>query len=136
VENKMSKLTSVDLFSGIGGLSLSLKEKFKTVLYCEINKDAILVLENNMRKDFIHKAPIHNDITNLDFLTIQSLTGKKHIDLVCGGFPCTGFSSAGLRKGFSNSASFLFFEMSRIIDFLNPSFIFFENVPAWDLFHL
>jgi DNA-cytosine methyltransferase len=146
------KLNSLDLFSGIGGISLSLESIFKTNLYCEINFVATQVLKNNMLKRFIDtapawsvptmQAPIHNDISTLDLREINRLStcifplGTDHagqngkIDLVCGGFPCTGFSSAGLLQGFKNEASFLFFEMRRVIEEVSPPFIFLENVPG------
>jgi site-specific DNA-cytosine methylase len=133
-------LNSLDLFSGIGGLALSLEPIFQTVLYCEINSAAKQVLTSNMNKGFIHtapawsvptmQAPIHSDVLLLNLFEINYLTGNKKIDLVCGGFPCTGFSSAGLLQGFKNKASFLFFEMRRIIEEVNPKFIFLENVPG------
>lgn len=134
------KLNSLDLFSGIGGISLSLESIFKTNLYCEINSVATQVLKNNMLKSFIDtapawsvpsmQAPIHNDISTLDLREINRLSKNGKIDLVCGGFPCTGFSSAGLLQGFKNEASFLFFEMRRIIEEVSPPFIFLENVPG------
>lgn len=34
------KLNSLDLFSGVGGFAYALKDICKTVMYCEVNKDA------------------------------------------------------------------------------------------------
>lgn len=124
------KLKALDLFSGIGGIARSLEAVFKTELYCEINPVATQVLKNNMKKGFIDTAPIHNDISTLGKEQLDFFEMNSKIDLVCGGFPCTGFSSAGLLKGFKNEASFLFFEMRRIIEEINPKFIFLENVPG------
>lgn len=51
-------------------------------------------------------------------------------DLLCGGFPCQSFSTAGLRKGFSESRGTLFFELARILEARHPSYFLFENVPG------
>lgn len=95
-----------------------------------MEKERTQVLKNNMKKGFIDTAPIHNDVCTLNKREMSKLTSHENIDLVCGGFPCTGFSSAGLLQGFKNEASFLFFEMRRIIEEVSPRFIFLENVPG------
>ena len=130
LDKKNKKLTALDLFSGIGGLALSLLPIFETLLYCENNITAINVLTNNMKKGFIDSAPIHNNVITLNQEIIKETTNNKPIDLVVGGFPCVGFSSAGLLQGFNNEASFLFFEIKRIIGEIKPTFIFLENVPG------
>ena len=42
-------LLSLDLFSGIGGLTLSLIGLVKPLVYCDINPDALAVLHERMR---------------------------------------------------------------------------------------
>ena len=57
--------TLFDLYSGIGGNSLALGPEFTTVAYCENDPSAVAVLENNMRKGRLDRAPIYPDVTKL-----------------------------------------------------------------------
>ena len=120
----MQKITCVDLFSGIGGISLALKHYVQTVLYCEINPFCQQVLSERMSSGDIHKAPVHSDSCNL------------HLDfsvgplMLCGGFPCTDISSIGLQKGITHDTqSGLFIQILRLVDSC-PSIqiLFLENV--------
>lgn len=52
------------------------------------------------------------------------------VDLVCGGFPCTGMSQMGKRKGFDDDRSALWSEFSRILGDLRPSLAVVENTAA------
>ncbi len=50
--------------------------------------------------------------------------------LVCGGFPCLGFSSAGKRRGFDDERSALWSEFARVLGELRPLVAFVENTAA------
>ena len=50
-------------------------------------------------------------------------------DLLCGGFPCQAFSTAGRRKGFEDARGTLFFELARVVKEKRPLYLFLENVP-------
>ncbi len=53
------------------------------------------------------------------------------VDVVCGGFPCQGISSANHRgKGLEDERSGLWREYARIIRVLSPRFVVIENVAA------
>ena len=79
----MEKLNGLDLFSGIGGNTLALRDYIKTIAYCEFERHAQGVLLSRMRAGDIEPAPIWDDVTTL---------GKAQlgcpIDIVLGGFPC------------------------------------------------
>ena len=49
-------------------------------------------------------------------------------DLLCGGFPCQSFSSAGKRRGFGDPRGTLFFELARLAEARKPRYLLFENV--------
>jgi len=49
-------------------------------------------------------------------------------DILCAGFPCQAFSTAGLRKGFADPRGEIFFEIIRILKAKQPKAFFLENV--------
>lgn len=122
----MEKLHGLDLFSGIGGNTLALRDYIKTIAYCEFERHAQGVLLSRMRAGDIEPAPIWDDIRTL---TKDQLACP--IDIVLGGFPCQDISVAGKGAGITpDTRSGLFYEIIRLIRDLRPSFVFLENVPA------
>jgi DNA (cytosine-5)-methyltransferase 1 len=120
------KLNGLDLFSGIGGNTLGLRDYIKTIAYCETDRHAQSVLLSRMVDGSIEPAPIWDDIT-----TLNSSHFDTPIDIIVGGFPCQSISVAGNGEGITkNSKSGLFFQVSRLIRELKPTFVFLENVPA------
>ena len=49
-------------------------------------------------------------------------------DVLCGGFPCQAFSTAGHKKGFEDTRGTLFFEIARILKYHKTKYIILENV--------
>ncbi len=82
----------IDLFSGIGGFSLALKDIFRTTLYCEIDPFCRKVLTANMQSGRIDRAPIHDDVTTI--MPIQ----VKGAHAITAGFPCQDISSASYTR--------------------------------------
>ena len=115
------RLKAIDLFSGIGGLTLAADHFLETIQYCDINEDARNVLQARMNDGSIDTAPIHDNIKTLDATNLDA-------DVVIGGFPCQDLSTMGKRKGFEGSKSVLFFQAMRIAKECNAKVIFFENV--------
>lgn len=118
-------LNGLDLFSGIGGISIALGDWVRTVAYCENDHHAQAVLLSRMRDDSICRAPIWDDVRTLRG---DMLAGG--IDIISGGFPCQDISIAGDGAGLGGSRSGLFFEVVRLTRELRPAFVFLENVPA------
>lgn len=52
----------------------------------------------------------------------------SRVDLVAGGFPCRGVSTAGKREGLDNTETVLWGEMRRLIGELQPRYVLLENV--------
>jgi DNA (cytosine-5)-methyltransferase 1 len=117
-------LNGLDLFSGIGGISLALHGFVRTVAYCEIDRYAQAVLLSRMEAGELERAPIWDDV--------KTLTSKElpSIDIISGGFPCQDVSVAGLGKGLDGERTGLFREAIRLIRECKPQFVFFENVPG------
>jgi hypothetical protein len=118
-------LRSLDLFSGVGGITLALEGICKPVAYCDIDRTAQAVLVARMADGSLPKAPIHDDVTKL---TAADLRGK--VDIIVGGWPCQDLSLMGLRKGMgTGTRSGLISEVYRLVDELRPKALFLENVP-------
>ena len=115
-------MRSVDLFSGIGGLTLALAPFSRPILYCEIEAFCTSVLVARMRDGKLPRAPIHADVRTLH---VEALEPR----LVVAGFPCQDVSSLGARTGMRGRRSTLVFEVMRLVDEA-PSIVavFLENV--------
>lgn len=118
-------IPSLDLFSGIGGISLALKDIAKPLAYVEIDKYCQKVLKERMDEGLLHKGDIFDDIKKFD-----GTKYKEKCELIYGGFPCQDISAAGLGKGLAGERSGLFSEIIRLTKEVRPSFVFLENVPA------
>ena len=116
----------IDLFAGIGGircgLELAAKEKGLTpvcVFTSEIKPYAVGVLQDNHPGE-----TITGDITKVDTKNIPDF------DVLCAGFPCQAFSSAGKRQGFADTRGTMFFEVERILKDKRPKGFILENVEG------
>src|SRR5690606_10421534 len=117
-------LRGLDLFSGIGGLTLALAPWVRPVAYCENDRYATAVLLSRMRTGDLPCAPIWDDVRTLRGDMLPS------VDIIYGGFPCQDISCAGRGAGLAGGRSGLFFEIARLARELRPRFVFLENVPA------
>ena len=122
--NFKEKMASLDLFSGIGGITIALEDWCEPAAYCEIEKFPQQVLLSRMSEGQLPAAPIFTDVTKLKGKMLPK------IDIICGGFPCQDISSAGLGKGMAGERSSLFYQIMRLAGELSPRFIFLENVAA------
>jgi len=113
----------LDLFSGIGGFSIGLeKAGFETVAFCEIEEYPRDILKRHWPN-----VPIYGDIKQL---TGEQLRADGIVpDLICGGYPCQPFSTAGQRRGAEDDRH-LWPEVHRLITEIRPSWCIFENVAG------
>uniref|UniRef100_A0A6C0C2M2 DNA (cytosine-5-)-methyltransferase n=1 Tax=viral metagenome TaxID=1070528 RepID=A0A6C0C2M2_9ZZZZ len=120
-------IQALELFAGIGGESLALKALgIHTIGYCEIDPFCQAVLQSNISRNRLHSAPIFPDVTVLK----GSQFRDGGVDMIAGGFPCKGLSSLGSRKGlYGDHRSRLVTHVYRLIDELNPNYVFLENTP-------
>lgn len=134
----MKKNTYIDLFAGCGGLSLGLHNAgWQGLFAIEKSPDAFETLEYNLINKKNHfdwpdwlpqKAHDINDILANYSDSLKSLKGK--VDMVVGGPPCQGFSTAGRRKE-DDVRNGLIKSYLRFIMHLRPKVIFFENVKGF-----
>ena len=119
-------LNGLDLFSGIGGISIALDEWVIPIAYCEIDPYCQGVLLSRIATGEIKNSPIWDDIKTLE----GSRFARGSVDIIFGGFPCQGISVAGHGKGLDDERSGLFYEIVRLAKEIKPKFIFLENVPT------
>jgi DNA (cytosine-5)-methyltransferase 1 len=133
-----NKLTYIDLFAGCGGLSLGFYDAgWKALFAIEKNEDAFKTLEHNLINKKGHfdwpswltiKNHNINDVIKEKEAHLKRL--KRHIDLVAGGPPCQGFSTAGKREEHDERNALV----KSYIDFVKivkPRMLLFENVRAF-----
>ena len=109
----------LDLFSGIGGFSLGLERAgMETAAFCEVDPFCRKVLKKHWPD-----VPCHEDI--------RKLTGADigPVDVICGGYPCQPFSTAGKRGGAEDDRH-LWPEMFRLVEELRPAWVIGENVTG------
>jgi len=110
-------LTVGSLFSGIGGFDLGLERAgMKVIWQSEIDTFASRVLKKHWPD-----VPNLGDITKVDWSEVE------RPDVICGGYPCQPFSTAGKRGG-ANDARHLWPAMHNAIRLLRPSYALMENV--------
>ena len=120
----MQKLKALDLFSGIGGMSRGLDAAgIETVAFCEQDIDCQKVLRKHWPK-----VQIIDDVCTLNNPRDPVLMSAG-IDIICGGYPCTGHSVAGGKKGFEDDGSKLWAEYFRLIKEIKPKYCIIENSP-------
>lgn len=110
----------LSLFAGIGGFDLAARWMgWRTAAVCEIDPWCRQVLAKNFPD-----ADQHDDICTFDATPYRGT-----IDLVCGGFPCQPFSTAGKRLGEDDPRA-LWPQMLRVIRECAPRFVVGENVAG------
>lgn len=109
----------LSLFSGSGGMDLGFLStgKFKIVLANDINRAACESYAYNIGDHIIH-----GDIAQLNDL--------PDADIVIGGPPCQGFSTANPKRSFDDPRNHLFKEYSRILKAVKPKLFVLENVSG------
>lgn len=121
--SKTNTLTSIDLFSGCGGLTVGFDMAgFTSVLACDFWEPANLTFKHNFPKCQLHEG----DVKDLDEKRLHQYIGK--VDVVIGGPPCQGFSAAG-KQWIDDPRNRLFVEFIRIISLVKPKYVVMENVP-------
>ncbi|QBA23060.1 DNA cytosine methyltransferase [Chryseobacterium indologenes] len=137
---KAKSPTYIDLFAGCGGLSLGLHNAgWKGLFAIEKSEDAFKTLKHNLidkkrHFDWVDWFPQKNiDInTALKNYKEQLSLLNGEVDLVAGGPPCQGFSTAG-RRNENDERNNLIKSYIKFIKIIQPKIIFFENVKGFTL---
>lgn len=132
----------IDLFAGCGGLSLGLLNAGLIGQFAiEKNSDAFKSLKFNLidgknsnqyqwkQQDLpVQPYDIHNLILEKSQL-LAELGRTKSIDLIAGGPPCQGFSTAG-RRDPNDPRSKLVYDYLKVVSLVRPKIILMENVKG------
>jgi DNA (cytosine-5)-methyltransferase 1 len=136
------KTVFVDAFAGCGGLSLGLFQAGLSGLFAiEHDKFAFETLRTNFlagtaKHNFdwpkwLPQAPISIGSLLKEYAShLKSLRGS--IDLLVGGPPCQGFSSAGRRKH-DDPRNALVADYLKVVDLLRPRALLIENVRGFTM---
>lgn len=129
-DNQLNGIKFADLFCGAGGLSLGLvMAGYEPVIGVEINCSAYKTYLNNLGQRFKKLSSFQNiDITNdNNKIDIVDYLKSENVNIICGGFPCQGFSVSGSRV-ISDPRNTLYRDMFYIVKEVQPDYIIMENV--------
>lgn len=130
IAKALGKSTIVDLFCGCGGLSKGFElAGYDVIAGLEIDKHALTTWSQNHAG-----TPILGDINKFETKrllidTVKNFLGKKNLDVLAGGPPCQGFSTAGWRET-ADPRNQLWLNYLEILKELNPKYFLIENVPG------
>jgi DNA (cytosine-5)-methyltransferase 1 len=119
--------TSLELFTGAGGLALGLSRAgFSHVAVIERDAAACKTIRHNQTSGLQPVAHWHlreDDVTSIDF------SAFKGVDLLAGGPPCQPFAISGKRRAHGDERN-MFPEMIRAVREIQPPAVLIENVAG------
>ena len=134
--------TFIDLFCGCGGFTLGMQRAgFDCLAAIDFNAEAVATLRANLQA----KSPtglkpvafaLEADLTALAPEKLSAVIGTRTVDVIVGGPPCQGFSTARQRDGSNHGdrrlkddpRRHLFREFLRHVDYFQPRVFVIENV--------
>jgi DNA (cytosine-5)-methyltransferase 1 len=137
-----AKPTFIDLFCGCGGFTLGmLRAGFDCLAAIDFNQPAVDTLKANLadkkHPDFTPvRHALQRDLTAFQPAELAELIGTKQLDVIVGGPPCQGFSTARQRDGSNHGTErlkedprrHLFRNFLDFVEFFQPKVFVIENV--------
>lgn len=122
----------VDLFSGVGGLSLGFEwAGFELIAASDNDEAANEAVRTNARR--LHDPVISADLGEpAEHAAVMREVKKRlsgRLDVLIGGSPCQGFSTAGFAR-MDDPRNKLLFAFIAAVEDLRPRTVIMENVPA------
>jgi DNA (cytosine-5)-methyltransferase 1 len=121
---------AIDLFAGSGGLGEGLQSAgINVVLASELHPQPSLTYAINHPST---KVIVGDQTKMSDKFILKKLKelGVKKVDLIVGGPPCQGFSTAG-KKNIKDPRNQLFRDYIRVVKLVRPKMFLIENVPGF-----
>ena len=115
--NTKKKIKFIDLFAGLGGTRIGLEKSLKRA---GLEGECVFTSEIKPHAISAYKKNFHNEEVAGDITLIKE-TDIPDFDILLAGFPCQPFSSAGARRGFSDTRGTLFFDIERILKEKKPA---------------
>lgn len=124
-----NKYTSIDLFSGAGGLSEGLSE---AGFHCLFANEIVPIHAKTYQLNHPGTVVETADIRTLDAESIRGKLRleKGELDLLAGGPPCQGFSINAPVRSILDDRNHLFKEYLRFVAAFEPRMVLIENVPG------
>ncbi|MFO7767191.1 MAG: DNA cytosine methyltransferase, partial [Pelovirga sp.] len=125
--------TFIDLFCGCGGFTLGMmRAGYRCLAAIDFDPHAVGALRTNL-KDVEHV--LQRDLTSCSPEEIKQIIGTTAVDVIVGGPPCQGFSTARQRDGSNHgdrlkedSRRLLYKEFIKFIEYFKPKVFVMENV--------
>ena len=116
----------IDLFCGIGGLSLGFEQAgFEVCAAVDMWADAVKTYNHN-RKEKVAKVISVEDFNEKE---LSSIIATEKITGIIGGPPCQGFSTVGKRE-IDDPRNKMYLEFYKAVKLVNPDFFVMENVKG------
>lgn len=127
IREKTGCSKSIDLFCGAGGMTAGFKAAgISSLLSNDIEESACVTLKiNNPEIQVLCGDITENEVKS----TIENTAKQGGADIICGGPPCQGFSTAGFRAE-NDPRNRLFREFADVVKRVKPKVIVFENVEG------
>lgn len=122
-------LTSIDLFSGCGGLTKGFSMAgVRSIFASDIDENC----EKTFTRNFPGTPFLCKDITAMTKEEVDALTGGVVPDIIIGGPPCQGFSLANKRRNKikDDPRNKLFYGFVKFINWYSPKAFVMENVKG------
>ncbi len=127
-QNLGTKPTAISLFAGAGGCSLGFQQAgFDVRFATDIDRDAI----ESYRRNFTETPCEVADVRDLGPELLLDKVGLRagELDILLGGPPCQGFSSAGMKSG-EDPRNSLVRHYVRLLEGIRPKWFVMENVEG------
>ena len=124
--NRPKKINFIDLFCGAGGLSFPFKSRGHNLsMALDIDSYSIDTFSHNLKNKH---CEIYNSSIQ-DLIKYNNINKyKSKIDLVMGGPPCQGFSTANRQNIINDSRNKLYKYFLEFVSKVKPRFVLIENV--------
>jgi DNA (cytosine-5)-methyltransferase 1 len=120
--------TAISLFAGAGGCSLGFGQAGYDICFAtDIDVDAVGSYCRNFPRTLCEAADIHE--LSADFILEQIGLKSGELDILLGGPPCQGFSSAGAKSG-NDPRNSLLSHYVRLLEAIRPKWFVMENVEG------
>lgn len=124
-----AKPTVIELFAGAGGMMLGLEQAgFATLVANEIHAHPCMTLRRNFPGVPVVEGSIR-DLAAEQLLAAAGISTRHEVDLIAGGPPCQGFSTAGMKDP-NDPRNTLIGDYIRMVREIRPRFFLLENVTG------